>query len=101
MRGYSTKARVERMASDRRAELTGGAQEIIVAARRALVDVIERQAGAVPRLDQRALAAVAVSGLFGNLVTSLAATPSGSGIIDIVNQQLAEAGLQLVPVARN
>jgi hypothetical protein len=66
-----------------------------------LVDVIERQASAVPRLDTRALAAVAISGLFGNMIRSLGATPSADGILDIINQELREAGLALVPLPRN
>jgi hypothetical protein len=98
MRGFHKSARIERKASDRRGELDGGGHAIIRAARQALVDVIERHAGAVRGLDPRALAATAISGLFAGAVCRLSTAP---GVVDLVNKQLDGVGLQLVAVARN
>src|SRR5262249_48213807 len=65
------------------------------AARRALVDAIERHAGAVPRLDPRALAATAISGLFADVVVSLSTSPAAANMVAVINRQLAGAGLQV------
>jgi hypothetical protein len=51
-----------------------------------------------PRLNPRALAAVAIAGLFADLVCRLS---TGPDIVAVVNKQLVGAGLQLIPVARN
>jgi hypothetical protein len=79
--------------------LDGGAYRIILAARQALIDTIERYP--VPRLDPRALRMVAISGLFADSVTGLATSPQAPKLVAVIKQQLAGAGLQLVPVARN
>jgi hypothetical protein len=98
VRGFTKAARIERMTSDRRAELDGGGHAIIRRARRAIVEVIEAHAGAGPRLDPCALAATAISGLFADAVCRLASAPD---IIELINRQLAGVGLQLVPTPRN
>jgi hypothetical protein len=44
---------------------------------------------------------VAIAGMFSDLISNFASTPAGGGIVAVVNQQIAQAGLQVVPVARN
>jgi hypothetical protein len=96
MRGAPTKA--IRTTAAEGAMLDSGAHQITLAARHALIMTIERYAGTVPRLNPLALRAVAISGLFADVVCSLS---TGPDIVAVVNRQLSGAGLQLVPVARN
>jgi hypothetical protein len=82
------------------AQLDQHAHRVIRECRAAIVNVVESYAVTTSRFDPRALTAVAVAGLFGDLVSNLA-TSTGPDIVALINRQLAGAGLQLVPVARN
>jgi hypothetical protein len=88
------------MAAYERRELGRAEHAIVIPARRAIVDVIER-AAVGPNIDRRALAAVAIAGMFSDLISSLASAPAGGGIVAVVKAQLAGTGLQLVAVTRN
>jgi hypothetical protein len=99
MRGYTTAARIERKAAVQRAALDRTSHQIILAARQALITTIERFP--TPGLDPRALRMVAISGLFADSITALHGTREGLQLIALINQQLAHAGLQVVPVAGN
>jgi hypothetical protein len=67
------------------------------AARRALVDTIARLMGG-DHHQVLQLVFIAVSGLFADM---LALSASDSKLVDVVNQQLAEAGWRVVPVLRH
>jgi hypothetical protein len=99
MRGYTTAARIERKAAVQRAELDRTAHQVILEARQALISTIERFP--TPGLDPRALRMVAISGLFADMITGLATSPAAPKLLAVINQQLAQAGLQVVPVVRN
>src|SRR5690349_19988301 len=68
--------------------------QIVMAARQALVDVIERFCR--PGLDPRALRMVAISGLFADSIAGLAHTTAAPKLIQVINVQLASAGLEVV-----
>jgi hypothetical protein len=45
---------------------------------------------------------IAVSGLFADMLALSASLPAGDAkLVDTINQQLAESGWQLVPIARH
>jgi hypothetical protein len=71
------------------------------AARRALVDTIERLIGD----DQHQivqLVFIAVSGLFADILSVSASLPASDGkLVEVINQQLTESGWRLVPVLRH
>jgi hypothetical protein len=69
---------------------------IVQVARNRLAKVVEDYSG--PGTNKLALAAVAISGLFADLVSTLSSKPD---IIAVINQQLASAGLEVVEKRRN
>ncbi len=73
--------------------------QIVMAARQALVNTIEQYCR--PGLDPRALRMVAISGLFADAIQGLAHTTAAPKLIQVINQQLASAGLEIVPMKRN
>jgi hypothetical protein len=78
-------------------ELFGREEQVIVdVARHALRHAIDQFAPA--GANKLALAAVAVSGMFADLVGGLASAPA---IVEVVNKQLAAAGLEVVEIERN
>jgi len=99
MRGYTTAARIERKAAVQRAELDRTSHQVIVAARRALIDTIERFP--TPGLDPLALRMVAISGLFADSVACMAGTRQAPQLVALINQQLACVGPALTPLLRN
>jgi hypothetical protein len=76
MRGAPTKA--IKAAEIDGAMHDGGAHQIILAARRALVDAIECYP--VPKLGPRVLRAIVVSGLFADVVCNLAHSPAAPSL---------------------
>jgi hypothetical protein len=96
MRGFSKAARVERKDAVQRAELDQTSHMIVLAA---LVRTIEQYV--TPGIDPRALRMVAISGLFADSISGLAGSRQAPQLVALINRQLAQAGLQLVPVARN
>ena len=78
------------------AGLTRGDGLIIQMARRALGETIEQLAP--DNSNKVAIAAVAIAGMFADLVGGLS---TSSGIVAVINQQLAGTGWQLVPLRRN
>jgi hypothetical protein len=99
MRGYSAQQRQERKEAPQRAVLDRTAHEVILEARAALVRTIEQYP--TRGLDPRALRAVAVTGLFSDLICALAGTTQGLQLLGLINQQIEQAGLRLVPVRWN
>lgn len=85
---------------EQRRELGKAEHGVVMFARQAVVNAIE-QFAVGPNIDRRALAAVAVAGLFSDLISNLASTPAGGQIVGVINQQIAQVGLQIVPVQRN
>jgi hypothetical protein len=81
--------------------LTATQHAALQAARRALVHTIERQMdGDQHQVVQ--LVFIAVSGLFADMLALSASLPAGDAkLVDTINQQLAESGWQLVPIARH
>ena len=67
------------------------------AARRALVDTIERLIGDDKHQVVR-LVFIAVSGLLVDMLSVSAGFPK---LVDVINQQLAQAGWRLVPTPRH
>jgi hypothetical protein len=99
MRGYTSEQRIERKEAVKRAELDRTSHMIVLAARQALVTAIERYA--MPGHDPRALRMVAITGLFADVVAGMAGTAAAPHLIEVINRQLEQAGLRLVPVAAN
>jgi hypothetical protein len=81
--------------------LTATQHAALQAARRALVHTIERQMdGDQHQVVQ--LVFIAVSGLFADMLALSASLPAGDAkLVDAINQQLAESGWRLVPIARH
>jgi hypothetical protein len=99
MRGYTTAARIERKEAVKRAELDRTSHQVILAARQALITTIEQFP--TPGLDPRALRMVAISGLFADVVAGMAGTAAAPQLIEVINRQLEQSGLRLVPIAAN
>jgi hypothetical protein len=71
------------------------------AARHALVATIERLIGC-DRHQVVQLVVIAVSGLFADMLVLSATLPaSDAKLADVINQQLAKSGWELVPTARH
>ena len=71
------------------------------AARRALVDTIERLIGDDKHQIVK-LVFIAVSGLVADMLALSATLPASDGkLVEVVNQQLAESGWRLVPLQRH
>jgi hypothetical protein len=77
-------------------ELTERQWAAVVAGRKAMAERIMQD---YP-LDANALLAVAVTGAFAEMCTT-SSTAEARAVIDIINTQLREAGLRLVPLPRN
>ena len=81
--------------------LTATQHAALQAARRALVATIERLMGG----DQHQvvqLVFIAVSGLFADMLVLSATLPtSDAKLADVINQQLAKSGWELVPTTRH
>jgi predicted esterase YcpF (UPF0227 family) len=67
------------------------------AARHALVETIERLIGDDERQIVQ-LVFIAVGGLLADMLSASAGIPK---LVDVINQQIAESGWQLVPMRRN
>jgi hypothetical protein len=76
-------------------ELTREEHEDVVQARRALVQTINR---AYPPRRANALSVVAAVGLFVDICKT---SVGKAELLDVVNDQLRELGLQLTPTARH
>jgi hypothetical protein len=100
MRGYTSEQRHERKEAVKRAELDRTSHQIVLAARQALITAIE-QFSAPGGLDPRVLRMVAISGLFSDVIAGMAGTAAAAQLIEVINRQLEQSGLRLVPAARN
>jgi hypothetical protein len=74
---------------------------VLLAARLALVDAIERAIGD-DKHQVVSLVFISVSGLFADMIALSETLPAGAAkLVDAINQQLAESGWRLVPVLRH
>ena len=81
--------------------LTATQHAALQAARRALVHTIERLMGDDSHQVVQ-LVFITVSGLFADMLALAASLPaSDAKLVDVINQQLAESGWELVPTARH
>ena len=82
--------------------LTEKQHAVLLAARLALVDAIERAIGD-DKHQVVTLVFISVSGLFADMLTLSATHLAGDAakFVDVINQQLAESGWRLVPVLRH
>jgi hypothetical protein len=51
--------------------------------------------------DAQAFRMIAISGLFADAIAGLATSPAAPKLLAVINQQIAQAGLVIVPTARN
>ena len=77
-------------------ELSLGAQRAVVLARRQFSQALRESAPSGSNIG--ALAAVAITGLFVDVLSGLTTAPA---IINVMNQQLVGAGLEIVQTKRN
>lgn len=86
-------------APDDRPILGRNEHAIVLEARQALIRTIE--AYSAPGIEPRALRMVAISGLFADAIQGLASSTAAPKIVALIDQQLAGAGLEVVPTNRN